>query len=102
MMGLTFEIHLLAFYFTCTTLQLNPLSLPHFLLSQIAGWVDKLSGEAGVDEVPESLEATQRVIEAAEGNREQVLQFLMTTTDTGQRLLQDLRYANIICEFKGK
>ncbi|XP_021962830.1 kalirin isoform X3 [Folsomia candida] len=65
---------------------------------QIGGWVDKLGGEAGVDDAPENLEATQRALDAAQGSRDQVAQFLMTTSDTGTRLLQDLRASGLTME----
>lgn len=48
-------------------------------LFQIGGWVDKLGGEAGVDDAPENLEATQRALDAAQGSRDQVAQFLMVS-----------------------
>jgi hypothetical protein len=53
--------------------------------------VEKLSAEANVDEVPDTLDATQRALDTAQGGRESVAQFLMSTMQEGQRLLQDLR-----------
>jgi hypothetical protein len=61
------------------------------LLFQSGGWVEKLSAEANVDEVPDTLDATQRALDTAQGGRESVAQFLMSTMQEGQRLLQDLR-----------
>ncbi len=63
-----------------------------FLLSQLSGWLSELKQELQSEEVSDSLEGAERLIEQFSTQRESTLDAFASTIAEGKTLLEELKY----------